>query len=222
MAEQAVVVAPTRAKGAPARSAPARASRVRVRRNVRWLAAGILAMTLGGLGSWALFSSAVDSRPALKVVRTLYRGQAIQAGDLAVVSVGRTLDVPVVSGHDLNRVIGQAAVTDLPAGSLLVERSFGAAELAAGLARVGLKVEAGRLPASPLKPGTRVIVVAVPATGANPGTPPPSVEATLASTPTLGADGAYLVDVNVGAAEAEQVARLGALKQVALIQRAEG
>ncbi len=215
MAEQAVVALRTP-------TAPARASRVRVRRNIRWLAAGILAMALGGLGTWALFTGATDTRPAIKVVRTVHRGQAIQAGDLAVVALGRTADVPAVSGGDLNRVVGRTAVTDLPAGSLLVERSFGDPELAAGLARVGLKVEAGRIPATPLKPGARVVVVALPATGANPGTPPPSVEATLATTPTLGADGAYLVDVNVGLAEAEQVARLGALKQVALIQKADG
>ncbi len=215
MAEQAVVV-PARA-----RTAPARASKVRVRRNIRWLAAGILAMALGGLGTWALVTSATDTRPALKVTRTVYRGQAIQAGDLAVVAVGRAVEVPAVSGNELSRVVGRSAVTDLPAGSLLVEKSFGDPELAPGLARVGLKVDAGRLPATPLKPGARVLVVALPAVGANAGTPPPSVEATLATAPVAGADGAYLLDVNVSLAEAEQVARLGALKQVALIQKAE-
>nr|NLI49294.1 hypothetical protein [Propionibacterium sp.] len=216
MAEQAVIAA------VPPRTAPARASRVRIRRNIRWLTAGLLAMALGGLGTWALFAGATGTRPAIKVMRTVYRGQAIQANDLAVIALGRTTDVAAVAGGDLNRVVGQTAVTDLPAGSLLVERSFGAPELAAGLARVGLKVDAGRIPATALKPGARVLVVALPATGANPGTPPPSVEATLATTPTLGADGAYLVDVNVGLADAEQVARLGALKQVALVQKAEG
>lgn len=208
---------------APHTAAPARSSRVRVRRNVRWLAAGIIAVTLGGLGTWALFSAVADTRSAIKMTSTVYRGQVIQAKDLSVVAIGRSIDVAAVSGDQLNAVVGQSARTDLPAGGLLVDKSYGPAELAQGLARVGLKVEAGRIPATAMRPGASVVVVALPSTtgGAASTALPASVAATLANAPVAAADGSYLVDLNVAVADAEQVARLGALKQVALMQKAE-
>ena len=199
---------------------PAPKTRVRVRRNVRWLAAGILAVALGGLGTWALFSTIADTRSAIKVTSTVYRGQIIQANNLTVVSIGRNTDVPVVSGDSLNAVVGQAARTDLPAGGLLVDKSYGAPALADGMALVGLKLGAGRIPVTALKPGTSVAVVAVPAANAQASEVPRTVTGTLASAPTVGADGSYLVDLEVGVADAEQVARLGALGQVALIEKA--
>jgi len=204
-------------------ASPARSSRVRVRRNVRWLAAGIIAVALGGLGTWALFSAVADTRAAIKVTSTIYRGQVISAKDLAVVAIGRSTDVAAVSGDQLNAVVGQSARTDLPAGGLLVGNSYGPAELAPGLARVGLKIEAGRIPSTAMRPGTSVVVVALPSAtgGAQAVALPPSVQATLANAPAVAADGTYLVDLNVSAGEAEQVARLGALKQVALMQKAE-
>lgn len=202
--------------------------RLRVRRNVRWIAAGVLVMVLGGLGSWLLYNQLADVRPALKLTRTVYRGQALTASDLSVVSVGRTLDVPVVSGHDASTVVGQFARTDLAAGSLLVPGSTGAAELGSGVARVGVKLEAGRLPSGRLAPGTSVDVVAVgsaagaagnAAAGATPAALPKTVAATLASSPSAAADGSVLVDLDVPAAAAEQVARLAASKQIVLVQR---
>jgi hypothetical protein len=199
---------------------PARTARVRVRRNVRWLAAGIIAVAIGGLGTWALFSTVADTRSAIKVTSTVYRGQIIQANNLTVVSIGRNTDVPVVSGDSLNAVVGQAAHTDLPAGVLLVDKSYGAPALADGMARVGLKIGAGRIPTTGLKPGTSVAVVAVPAANASASEVPKTVMGTLASAPTVAVDGSYLVDLEVGVTDAEQVARLGAQGQVALIERA--
>ncbi|HOA89089.1 MAG TPA: hypothetical protein PKG79_06955 [Propioniciclava tarda] len=203
--------------------ATVRTSRVRVRRNVRWLAAGILAVVLGGLGTWALFATATDTRSAIKVTTTVHRGQVIDASKLAVIPIGRNADVAAIPGEQLNSIVGQTARTDLPGGGLLVAGSFGPPELAAGLARVGVKVESGRLPASPLAPGTLVLVVALPggaAAGAD-ATLAPSVEATLATAPAASPDGGFVVDLNVPLANAEQVARLGAMKQIAIIQKSE-
>ena len=200
---------------------PARTARVRVRRNVRWLAAGIIAVAIGGLGTWALFSTVADTRSAIKVTSTIYRGQIIRANDLAVVSIGRNTDIPAVSGDTLNTVVGQAARTDLPAGGLLVDKSFGVPALPDGKALVGLKIAAGRIPATPLKPGTSVAIVAVPSgSGGAAAALPASSMATLASAPAGATDGAYLVDLQVSGNDAEVVARLGALGQVAIIERA--
>jgi hypothetical protein len=217
--------APASPRTGPGTALPRRAARVRVRRNVRWLAAGVVAVTLGGLGTWALFSMAAGTRSAIKVTSTIYRGEAIEAKDLAVVAIGRTTDVPAVSGDELNAVVGQRARTDLPAGGLIVEQSVGSPDLERGLARVGVKLEPGRLPSTPLRPGERVLVVAVPtavseAAGLASTGLPASVEATLALAPAAAADGSYVVDLNVPQARAEQVARLAALKQVVIVQRA--
>lgn len=196
---------------------------LRVRRNMRWLAAGVLAVALGGLGTGFVFTSIADTRPAIKLTRTIYRGQAIQASDLTVVPIGRSVDVAVVPGDRLNEIVGRNARTDLVSGSLLVDGSVGGPDLAAGQARVGLKVEVGRIPSTPMQPGTLVKVVAVPAANAVAGASPlpVSVEATLAATPTTAADGSIVIDLNVPLASAEQVARLGALKQVAIIRASE-
>lgn len=195
---------------------------LRVRRDMRWLAAGVLAVALGGLGTWFLFTSAADSRPALKLTRTVFRGEALQASDLTVVPIGRAVDVAAVPGERLNAVVGQTVSADLVKGSLLVEGSVGAPELAAGLARVGLKLEAGRLPSTPMVPGAHVqVVVLPPANGETASEPMPSMDATLSAAPATTPDGSYVVDLNVPVAQAEQVARFGALKQVALIRRSE-
>ncbi len=198
-------------------------AQLRVRRNLRWLAAGVLAVALGGLGTGFLFTSIADTRPALKLTRTVYRGQAIGASDLTVVPIGRTVDVAVVSGDKLNEVVGQNAKSDLVRGSLLVDGSVGGPDLAAGQARVGLKLEAGRIPSTPMPPGTPVRVVALPAANAAAGATelPPSVDATVTTTPTTSPDGSTIIDLNVPLASAEQVARLGALKQVAVIRTSE-
>lgn len=198
-----------------------RAPRVRVRRDVRWLAAGILAVVLGGLGTWALFSTVTDTKSAVKLTRTVYRGQVLQPQDVAVVALSRSADVPAVSGDQLNALVGQRARTDLPAGSLLVGESLGAPDVAAGVVRVGAKVDAGRLPSTAMSPGTPVLVVAVPASNQAAGTLAASVKATLASPPSVGPDGAYLVDLNVAEGDGEVIARLSALKQISIVQRSE-
>lgn len=201
-------------------SASPRTSRLRVRRNVRWLAAGVLAVALGGLGTWAVFSAAADTRPAIKITTTIFRGQVITAQDLAVVPIGRNTDVASVSGDQLNAVVGQTAKTDLAGGGLLVDGSFGPPELAKGVSRVGVKLDPGRIPSGALPPGTTVVVVPVPQTNATVDeTDVESVEAVLASAPVRGPDGEYLFDLNVSDANAEVVARLAALGQVAIIQK---
>lgn len=222
MAEQATFTTPARAVAPAPTPAPARAPRVRVRRNVRWLAAGILAVTLGGLGTWALFTTVADTRPVLKVNKTLYRGQTIAPADLSVIAVGRNTDLPAVSGDEFNAVVGKAVITDLPAGSLLVRNSYGEPELAPGLARIGLKLDPGRIPSGQLKPGTRVVIVPLPGAGGG-GTAnlPAPIEARLANTPVAGNDGSYSVDINVNVTDADTVARLAGSRQVSIYQKAE-
>lgn len=195
--------------------------RVRLRRNPRWLLAGVLAVVLGGLGSAFLFMSVAASDPVVRVNRTIHRGEIIAAADVSVVTVGRGIDVRTVPGAKLNEVIGSAAITDLPGGSLLVADTYGSAAVPSGQSIVGVRLEAGRLPTSGLTPGTTVLVVALPAPSA-PGAAaealPASVTARLQTAPTQLPDGSWVVDVALAADRAEGISRLSSAGRVALVR----
>lgn len=205
-------------------SRPEAPPRVRLRRDRRWLFAGILAVALGGLATAFLVTSVSAADPVLRVNRTVYRGETIAPTDLSVVTVGRGLDVPTVSGDQLDEVVGAAAVTDLARGSLLVADSFGPAGLPPGRARIGVRLEAGRLPSAGLVPGAPLLVVALPAssaTGVADEDLPASVTATLATAPTQSPDGSFVVDLTLASDRAEAVARLAATDRVAIVGVAE-
>ena len=198
--------------------------RLRVRRSPTWLAAGIVAICLGGLGSAYVFASLTASEPVLQVTRTLHRGEVIQPADLAVIPVGAALDVPTVSEGRLGEVVGRAVVSDVPKGGLLVEGSWGDPGVPAGRSRVGLRIPSGRYPATDVRPGTAVLVVALPpaavAAGSAPGADalPDSVRATLVSAPVVQPDGSFAFDLDVPAEDAEAVARLAAADRLVLVQ----
>lgn len=209
----------------PLPSLTAARSRLRLRRSPLWLLGGVLAICLGGLASAFLYLAVADTEPVLTANRTLYRGEVIEAADLSVVSVAAGVDLRTVPGDRLHDLVGHAAVTDIPAGSLLVEGAVGDPGIPPGLARVGLRLAGGRLPGGELLPGTPVLVVALPAAAtsdADAAALPPSVQATLIGPGVAQPDGSLVVDVTVPAERAEQVARLGAADRVALVQQGTG
>ncbi len=193
-------------------------ARPRLRRNPRWLLAGVLAVVLGGLASAYAFQAISAADPVLRVNRTIHRGETIEQADLTVVALSRGTDVRTVPASRSAEVVGSAALTDVPAGSLLTNDSFGDRRLPDGQARVGVRLDAGRLPSATLVPGTPLLVVAVPAaTGVEAEDLPASVAATLATAPEQQPDGTWVVDVTLATDRAEQVARLAALGRVALV-----
>ncbi len=199
-------------------SIPAR-PRVRLRRNPVWLVAGLLAVCLGGLTTAWVVTSATASEPVLRVNRTIHRGEVIAAPDLSVVLVARSVDVASVPGDRLGDVAGQAAVSDLVGGSLLVEGSWGDPALPTGRSRVGVRLEAGRFPSVALRPGASVLVVALPPQTATSAEPlPASVQATLAVVPAVQSDGSFVADLTVPAESAELVARLASAGRVSLVE----
>jgi len=195
------------------------AAPVRTRRNLRWMAAGVLAVCLGGLGAALLYTSLSNAQTVVRVVRTVYRDQVITAADLGVTSAGPAAGVDTVAADRIDAAIGSTAQYDLVEGSLLGPRDFGEAAVEAGTARLGLRLAAGRIPASPLPPGTEVLLVPV---GRDGGEPPAgaSVVARIAVSSSALPDGASIVDVSVAAAEAELVARLAANDQLVLVRQA--
>jgi hypothetical protein len=197
------------------------ASPVRRRRNLRWMAVGVLAVCLGGLGAALLYSNLSHAQSVLTVKRTVYRDQLITAADLGVTSAVSAAGVETVLADQLEEVVGRTALSDLVEGSLLSPRSFGQPPVEPGSVRVGLRLAAGRLPAAPMPPGTEVLLVPV---GRDGGEPPAgaSVLGRIATAATTLPDGAAIVDVAVSAAEGERIARLAAGDQLVLLRQAAG
>lgn len=201
-------------------SATSQAVRVRARRNLRLVAVGVLAVCVGGVGMAWLYTSVADARSVVSVTRTVYRGQLITQADLGVLSVPSVPGLETVPADAVDDVIGQAAHTDLVAGSVLSPRSFGAALVEAGTARLGLRLAPGRMPSTELPPGTAVLLVGVARDG---GEPPEgaSVVGRVAAAAIELPDGAALLDVTVPQDQAERVARLAAGDQIVVVRQSE-
>ncbi|HHU40130.1 MAG TPA: hypothetical protein GXZ45_12725 [Propionibacterium sp.] len=197
--------------------------RIRLRRSPLWLVAGILAVCLGGLASAFVYLQVAASDPVLRVNRTIHRGEVIQAADLSIVQVRAGLDVVTVPDTRAGEVVGQAALTDLPGGSLLVDGVWGDSNVPLGSARVGVRLSPGRFPTTDLRPGTTVLVVALPGqAGATDEELPGSVPATLVGQAAAQPDGSTLFALSVPRDAAEAVARLAAGDRVALVQTGNG
>lgn len=189
---------------------------LRLRRQPKWIAAGVLAVCLGGLGATVLYAEATTQNSVIVVNRAITRGEQIGVGDLGVVSVGSAPGVSTVPADQVNDLVGQHATTDLSARSLLAEGQIGTPALDAERATVGLKLAAGRLPAAGLAPGARVLLVEVVAPEYA-GAPEPPVSGTLAGPPRPGADGLHtLVDVQIEPNAAQRVTELAATDRIAL------
>ena len=98
---------------------------VRRRRDLRWIAVGVLAVCLGGLGAALLYANLSNAQSVLTVKRTVYRDQVITAGDLGVTSAVPAAGVESVPADQFDRIVGQTARYDLTEGSLLSPRAFG-------------------------------------------------------------------------------------------------
>lgn len=194
------------------------AAPLRPRRNLRWVAAGVLATCLGGLGAALLYGNLSSAQAVVTVTRTVYRDQVITAADLGTTSAVPAVGVETVAADRIDAVVGRTALHDLAEGSLLGPRSFGEPVVESGTVQLGLRLSAGRLPVSPMPPGTEVLLVPV---GTDGGAPPAgaSVLGRIATGASALPDGASVVDVAVAAAEAERVARLAANDQLVLVRQ---
>ena len=202
--------APTEPTDAPA-ARPA-SVQLRARRSPRLILLGILAVALGGLGAAALYSSSTTTESAVVMARDVVRGQEITSADLAIVSVPAGLQVEATDADRMSSLIGQRALTDLPAGAFPAERHLGTEPVPTGQTLVGLKLSQGRLPMAALPPGSKVQLVSL-AEGATGAT-----DAVVATAPVASDDGSgYALDVTVAAGSAHIVATLAANDQLALV-----
>lgn len=208
---------PTRADITPPPSPRPDAVHLRARRNPRLIALGVLAIVLGALGAAALYSLNTDLIDVVVVTRDVVRGDVLEATDLAVVGMPGSLQMDMSPAQDLESMVGQRALSDLPAGSFPLTRHVGEEPVPQGESLIGIRLTAGRLPSAPLPPGTRVQLVSLAEDDDT------VVDALMASSPVLLDDGSgHLLDVTVGNDMAADIATLAATDQLVLIAVGEG
>lgn len=198
------------------------AARLRPRRQPKWIAAGLLAICLGGLGAAVLYTEAAQSSDVVVLARLVPRGEVVEGADLTVARVGNLIGVSYVSGSEIPALIGKTALADLPKGSLLPADSVGTPVLPAGSSSVGLTLAPGRIPTGDLPQGTPVMLVPLEDARVAPGQQadlPESIPATVLTPPRPGPDGvSILLDVRVATDRADGVAVLAATDRVALVK----
>jgi hypothetical protein len=196
------------------------------RRNPRWIALGIVAVCLGALLSYVIYAHIADEKNVVFVARTVHRGDTIQPADLASVGLAAPAGIGVVPAAELGRLVGQQAVYDLVAGSLLPAGAIAhVVTPQAGRAVVGIRLVSGRAPSGPLPNGSPLRLVALPPTGANASAADPFAGRTIFArtiSEVDGADGAsVLLNVDVPAAQAPAVAMLAAQERLAVVRDAD-
>ncbi|MGO4957609.1 SAF domain-containing protein [Luteococcus sp. Sow4_B9] len=211
------------APGSPSGSAPklpeSHTAHLRPRRSPRMAAAGVLLACLGGLGAAVAYQQAAHSNQVVVVQRPVARGEQVQAGDLAVVTIGPAPGVRTLPAERLGSLVGQQALVDLAAGSLVGEGAVGRAALPKGKAQIGLKLVAGRVPNAELPAGTRLNLVEVTSDKAQ--STGLVVEAEVVLAPELMQDGSTrTMDVAVPETQAERLADLAARDLVVVVRQA--
>ena len=190
---------------------------LRARRSPRLIALGVLAVVLGALGAATLYSLNTNLINVVVVERDVMRGDTLDVADLTVAEVPASLQVDTTPAENLEKMLGQRALTDLPAGSFPLDRHVGEEPVPPGQSLVGIRLSAGRLPSASLPPGTRVQLISLADDDDS------VVDAVMASTPILLEDGSsQLLDVTVPHQTAAAIAKLAATDQLVLISVGDG
>lgn len=146
------------------------AVQLRSRRNPRWVALGIVAICLGAIASFFLYSQLSESHQVVAMRETVHRGSTITAADLSEVRVGDTGGIATVPAAQLDGLIGKVAAYDLVQGSLLpVNAVTSSLPPDHGKAIIGIRVDTGRAPAGFLTSGSPVRLVVLPPDAASGG-----------------------------------------------------
>lgn len=183
------------------------------------MAAGVLMACLGGLGAALAFQEAAHSNQVVVMQRTIPRGVEIKATDVSVVTIGPAPGVRTVPAERLQSLVGQQALVDLPAGSLVAESSVGRTQLPKGMSQLGLKLVAGRVPNGELPAGTRLQLVEI--TSDKSQSTGLVVDAEVVLAPDLMPDGSTrTMDVAVPEAQAHRLADLAARDLLSVVRQA--
>ena len=209
--------------GTPITPVPAQ-PRIPGRRNPRWIALGLVALCLGALLSYVVYSRVAAETPVVIMAHTLYRGETVDASDLAITRLSGETAAKSVSASQLRTLVGQKAVYDLPKGTILTPGAIADVAVPAdGRSVVGIKLATGRAPAVLLTPGSRIRLVALPATSTSESTESDKLGGKTYSATVIdqvpGADGAsILINVDVKSGQAPTIAMLAASDRIVVVR----
>lgn len=123
---------------------------------------GVFLVAGCALGAVLIAAAGRERTPVLTLAGDIERGHVLTEADLKTVYVGSDSAIAYVRDGDEADVLGQAALSDLGAGTILTTRQFAdPAQVAqAGDAVVGFDLELSELPTRNLATGDLVTVVA--------------------------------------------------------------
>lgn len=210
----------------PARVPAPAATTVRLRRNPKWIALGIVALCLGALGSFVLYNQLADARDVVAVRTSVSRGAQITATDLTVIRVGVTPGVNTVPAAQLDGLVGEHAVVDLTAGTMLAPGMIASVVVPeTGHSLVGVKLDVGRAPSGYLRSGSPIRLIAIPPPGAaatyKDAYSNLSIDATVVDASRTADGQSVLLDVDVVGNQAAQAATLAATSRLVAVRDPE-
>ena len=214
------------------RSSPASGSRLSTpeppripgRRNPKWIALGIVALCLGALLSYAVYTRVAAETSVIMMAATVYRSESIEASDLAVVPLSGEAVRRSIPAAQLEALVGQKAVFDLPEGTIPVPGAIDDVVVPdSGRAVIGIRLATGWAPAALLTPGSPArLVVLPPASTTDPEMSDKLAGKTYPATivdQAPGADGASIViNVDVASGQAPTIAMLAASDRLAVVR----
>ena len=172
----------------------------RVRRTE--LAIGLAMVALFGLAGLLWHLRAVDRTPALALAADVQRGDTIGAADLRLIHVASDNPVPVMAPELADQLVGQTAVADLTAGTLMSDQLVaGEAALGPDDGVLGFMLEPGQYPIRALAVGDTVDVVVA-------GTPEAAGRAEVAAVEDLPGGERKLVSLRATGGQAGSLAAL--------------
>ncbi|SDT02144.1 SAF domain-containing protein [Friedmanniella luteola] len=191
----------------------------KLRRRPLVAVASALAVAVGALVSAYAYTSTSNADEVLAVTSTVHRGEVIDRTDVTAVRVGVDPALRTVGADQLDRVVGQRAATDLPAGGLVTDEAIAAAVVPGrDLSVVGVGLPPALLPGEPLRAGDRVRVVATPGDqGEVTAKEPRTIAATVVGVHGSEDTGQLVVDVQVPFDDAAELAARAATGKVALV-----
>lgn len=184
----------------------------------RWpeITVGLLVIAIFALAGGWLYSNASTTESVIALRSDVERGQAVSGNDLKVVEVGSEEALNLVGVEQSTTLIGQVALVDLEAGTLITDNLFaGAAPIAPGTGIVGMALDPGEYPTPAMRPGDRVRVVS---TGGDDGQRVLAESAEIVDVTSIGVQNRIFVSVAVTTEQADAIASASAGDRVRLIQ----
>lgn len=190
---------------------------VRSQRRPMLLAAAIAFAVVCGVGSYFIGTNLNQNTQVVAIAADIARGDVITESDLGTVEVADADASHFITAEDVAEVVGQTALVDLPAGTVLTPSHLGEPPVVDGTALVGATLLPTQMPATTLHAGDEVIIVATTGPGAAILDGVPTVEATVFAVSQNAEAGTWGVDLSVDEDTAVQIAEIASTGNIALV-----